>query len=664
LTHSARILPFLVCLACTHPSAPADPPVQTLGVCSPGKDLLCSFAIHEGTPSYTVTYKGRQRIGTSRLSLDVKGAEELGRNMEVTGHESGPVDETYELVVGKTKSARDHCNELKINLKEQSVPFRKLILVIRAYDEGIAFRYEFPPQEDGDSLILTAENTTISLTGNPRFLGLYRPSYTTSHEGLYTDIVYADMREDSLIDLPAVFDSDGIYVAITEAALIDYPGMYLVKHAGSLVSRLSPLPGEQEIKVRARLPHKSPWRVLLISDRIGDLFESNIITNLNEPCKIENTSWLKPGKATWPWWNGTVVEDPDVVKGNNFETNKYYIDFCARNGIEYHSVVEYGGHEWYVNDGLGYMPGPAVDVTRPVEGLDMQKVCDYALSKGVGIRLWVHWKALYPRLDEAFTQYEKWGIRGLMIDFMDRDDLEMVHIQTEMLERAAAHHLHVQFHGAYKPTGMHRTWPNEFTREGTLNYEVDKWDTTVTPDHDMDIVFTRLLAGPTDYHLGGFRAVSEEDFSIHYEKPLVMGTRCHMLAMYVVLESYLGLVCDYPEAYEDQPGFDFVRTVPTVWDETKVIDAEFAEYIAIARRKATDWYVGVLNNSQARKVTLDLDFLPPGSYMAGIYTDSPMVSQDPNLLEKKTITVNRGENISISLASGGGSVMVLKRFSL
>ncbi len=353
-----------------------------------------------------------------------------------------------------------------------------------------------------------------------------------------------------------------------------------------------------------------------------------------------------------------MVGDSTIVPGNNFETNKYYIDFCARNNLEYHSVVEHGGHEWYVNNGTGYMPGTEVDVTRPVDGLDMQKVCDYARSKGVGIRVWVHWAALCPGLDEAFTLYEKWGISGLMVDFMDRDDQEMVNIQNEILQKAAEHRLHIQFHGAYKPTGIHRTYPNEFTREGTLNYEVNKWDNTITPAHDLNIVFTRLLAGATDYHLGGFRAVPESQFEPHYEKPLMLGTRCHMLAMYVVLESYLGLVCDYPEAYEYQPGFDFIKEVPTSWDETKVLDAEVSEYIIIARRKNSDWYVGAITRNP-RDITVSFGFLQDGNFSTEIYTDAP---DNPNALNKEILEIDSGSKIIVHLAHGGGTVMhILKK---
>jgi len=199
------------------------------------------------------------------------------------------------------------------------------------------------------------------------------------------------------------------------------------------------------------------------------LIESNILTNLSEPCRIKDISWIKPGKTTFPWWNGNVVPDTSFAPGNNYETNMYYVNFCAKYGLGYHTVVEYGLHEWYLNDGGGFQPGPHADPSKAVPGLDMQQLCDSAKKVGVGIRVWVHFYALYPKLDETFAQYEKWGIAGLMCDFMDRDDQEMVNMQTEILQKAAQHHLHIQFHGAYKPTGTARTYPNEFTREGTLN---------------------------------------------------------------------------------------------------------------------------------------------------------------------------------------------------
>jgi alpha-glucosidase len=290
----------------------------------------------------------------------------------------------------------------------------------------------------------------------------------------------------------------------------------------------------------------------------------------------------------------------------------------------------------------------------------MKYICDYAKSQGVGIHVWTNWKALYAKLDEALAQFEKWGISGMMVDFMDRDDQEMINIQEEILAKAATHHLFVQFHGSCKPSGLHRTYPNEFTREGTLNYEVYKWDTIINADHDISIPFTRLLAGPTDYHLGGFRAVPRSEFRVHFTHPLVMSTRCHMLAMYVVLESYLSMICDTPDSYIGQPGFDFLQRLPSVWDETKVLNASVNEYITIARKKDGAWYVGTLNNSKARTLKLNLNFLGTGKYTATIYRDADDANLHPNLLVKEEKVVANSDTILLPLAEDGGAVIWIR----
>jgi alpha-glucosidase len=465
------------------------------------------------------------------------------------------------------------------------------------------------------------------------------------------------------MDMPVLFEfPNHIYLAITEAALLDYSGMYLSKHSGILVSKLTPSPDDTSIKVKAQLPHVSPWRVLMISDRIGALVESNIITDLNAPCAIKDVSWIKPGKTTFPWWNGNVVPDTINAPGNNFVTNQYYIDFCARNHIQYHSVVEYGLHQWYTDDGVGFQPGPHSDVTKPVPGLDMKEICDYAHSKGVDVRVWVHFYALYPKLDSAFAIFEKWGLSGMMVDFMDRSDQQMVNMQTEILRKAAEHHLHIQFHGAYKPTGLSRTYPNEFTREGTLNYETNKWNPEgLSPDHDLNVVFTRMLAGSTDYHLGGFRAVPPDKFITQYTRPLMAGTRCHMLAMYVVLQNALQMVCDYPAAYEGQPGFEFIQQIPTTWDETKVLTAEVSNYITIARRKNSDWYIGTINNHESRQLAIPLSFLGEGNFTATVFSDADDVSSEPNHLKKETKQVTAKDMLDLNIAAGGGAAIYLRK---
>ncbi|HVO65414.1 MAG TPA: glycoside hydrolase family 97 catalytic domain-containing protein, partial [Syntrophales bacterium] len=280
----------------------------------------------------------------------------------------------------------------------------------------------------------------------------------------------------------------------------------------------------------------------------------------------------------------------------------------------------------------------------------------------VGIYVWVNCMALYSKLDSALARFEEWGISGMMVDFMDRDDQEMINIQEEILSKSAKHHLFVQFHGSSKPSGLSRTYPNEFTREGTLNYEVCKWDTTVNADHDISIPFTRLLAGPTDYHLGGFRALPKSGFKVQYTHPYVMSTRCHMLAMYVVLESYLSMVCDVPEAYAGQAGFDFLRSVPTVWDETKVLNASVNEYITIARKKDGVWYIGTINNSKPRTLLLPLDFLGKGKFSATIYKDAEDADKNPDHLLKEERVITAQDEIQLLLAGDGGVVVLIKQF--
>ncbi len=632
---------------------------------SPDGNIVFSFLIQKGQPQYSVSYNRQVLLQNSTINLVFDDASPLQHCRLKTGTHYSEGVENYSLIVGKTSLVNQPYKEATIYLQGEKYDVN---VEVKAFNDGIAFRYVFPEQPGHRSVTLLEESSQFNVTGDPIIKALLLPNFLTSHEGLYSTAALSSIREDTLMDMPALLQFPGnVYMAITEAALLDYAGMYLVKRNGILTSQLSPLPGQTEIKVKASLPHSSAWRVMLIGSRIGALIESNILTSLCPPVNLKETAWIKTGTTTFPWWNGTIVPDTNFTPGNNFETNKYYIDFCAANNVLYHTVVESGGHEWYTNDGDGYQPGAHTDVTKPVNGLDMKQLCEYAHSVGVGVRVWVHWKALYPQLDTAFAVFEKWGLSGMMVDFMDRDDQQMVNIQTEILEKAAAHHLHIQFHGAYKPTGLSRTYPNEFTREGTLNYECDKWNDLVTPGADLNIVFTRMLAGSTDYHLGGFRAFGMPNtpgrgaFKVQYTRPLVMGTRCHMLAMYVVLENYQGMLCDYPYAYINQPGFEVLQHIPTTWDETKVADAKIDQYVSIARRKGNDWFIGTISNDEERSVNLNLAFLPAGEYSASIYSDAADVQLNPDHLIKETIAVNNSKTISIKLSNGGGNVIILHK---
>ena len=643
---------------------------QTVQLASPDGKAQFQFHLTPSTSTYRISFKGQPVIEASELQLVFKDAS-FGKNLKIKKIRYRKNDETYPLAVGKTSLARNHYREAAIELVRTEAPVWRVILRVRAYDDGVAFRYEFPKQKGRTAYELMDEQSTFQLASNPTVHALLLPHYKTSHEGLYTTTSLDSMPNDTLMAMPALFQfSDSLYVSITEAALRDYAGMYLQKTAArTLNSKLSPLPvpagsaaADTQIKVRATLPHRSPWRVVLLADRVGKLIESNLLTSLNEPTQIKDLSWVHPGKTTWTWWNGDIIKDVNFPVGQNFETHKYYIDWCAANHIEYHSIIEHGNWAWYQGDSEGFDPPPPhADVTKPVESLQMERLAEYSRQKGVGLRVWVHWKPLSEKLEEAFALYEKWNIKGLMVDFMDRDDQEMVNWQEKVLQTAAKYHLHVQFHGAYKPTGLSRTYPNEFTREGVLNLENLKWSRECDPEHNLMIPFTRMVAGATDYHPGGFRAVSREQFKASYLEPTVMGTRCHHLALYVVFESYLQMVSDYPQAYDGQPGFELLQQVPTTWDETRVLDAQIGNYIIIARRKGEDWYVGAMNDWTARSLPIELDFLPAGEFVADIFNDADDAATQPNHLVKTSRVVRNSDVLSAKLAAGGGQAIWLRR---
>lgn len=629
---------------------------------SPDKKIKFSLVLDKMYPVYSISYQGQKLIANSPLRL-VFDKGTFGENLKMNKPVFETKEETYELIVGKTKFVHSLFEEVRIPFEETACPFRKINLIVRAFNDGLAFRYEFPEQEGWKSYVLYDEQTTFQIVGNPKVLTMYLPSYQTSHEAKYSYVVYKDVKERTLMDMPALFEfPDNIYMAITEAAVRDYAGMYLWKEKGCISGKLSPKLGQEKIKVEADLPHRSPWRVFMINRRVGALIESNLLTNLNEPCKLDDVSWIKPGKTTFTWWNGNVTPDTTFLGGNNFLTNKYYIDFAAANGLDYHAIYGYAEQPWYTDNGTWFgSPGTDSDITKPVSTLNMKQICEYAESKGIRIYVWTNWKPLYAKVDEAFALFEEWGVAGMMIDFMDRDDQEMIRIQEEFLQKAAKHRLFVQFHGSCKPTGLHRTYPNEFTREGTLNYENFKAHAQTNADHDISVPFTRLLAGATDYHLGGFRSLRKGNFKVQQSNPYVLSTRCHMLAMYVVLESYLGMVCDTPKAYEGQPGFEFIRDVPTIWDRTVVLDASVNEYVVIARKKDEDWFVGAINNGKARNIDVSFDFLGKGNYTAIIYTDTEDAEVNPNKLNILQKQITPDSHLSVRLATDGGMVLKITK---
>lgn len=626
-------------------------------VASPdGKISVCVESHEDQLPTYSIYHNGSLLVDNAHLGMEF--TDWTFGNGAVAGtasYENGR--ETYNLITGKNSKVDEEYNQMTIPFIQDK---RLVNIIVKVFDCGVGIRYVFPKQKNWKSYTITDELTSYEMAGNPDVLTMYLGSYTTSHEGLYFQSDYENLAQHTLMEMPVLFSfSNGTTMAITEAAVRDYAGSYLFKDGDRLINKLSPLPGQEKEKVKAVLPHKTPWRAFMIGDNAGDLIASNLLTNLNEPCAIADTSWIRPGKTTFSWWNGNVVPDTTFMAGNNFDTNKYYIDFCAEYGLEFHSIYGYAEQPWYYDPNMDFSnPAPDADITKPLRTLDMKYIGEYAANLGVGIHLWVNWRPFYEKIDEVLPLFQQWNVKGMMVDFMDRDDQEMIRIQEEILRKSAEYQIFIQFHGSCKPNGLNRTYPNEFTREGTRNYECYKWSVDMGADYDIPVPFTRLLAGATDFHLGGFRSEPIKGKEIKYINPRVSSTRCHMLGMYVVLESYLGMVCDVPYNYIGQLGFDFIREVPTCWDQTVVPAAEVMKYVFVARRKGNDWWVGGINNSAEREVKINLDFLEDGkTYKAVIYKDTKDTDINPNNLSKTVQLVHKNDVLNIRMASEGGSAM-------
>src|SRR5262245_483651 len=647
-------------------SAADNPNPDNIVIESPNQNIRIVFGLYESAdkkavPSYSVSYRGQELVRQASMGIDLATGGSLDKNFKVVKVARSQGDKTYTVFPGKTSKARDHYREAVITLEERSTPRRQVDLVFRAYDDGAAFQYRFPAQPALQELVITDEPSTFAFICQPQAYTLQLGKYTTSYDKKYHLIPLHHVSPEALLGLPLLLEFPSkTWVAVTEADLTDYAGMYLAgvsERPGVLISRLSPWPENPQVKVKARLPHVSPWRVLMIADDPGRLIESNLITNLNEPCAIADTSWIKPGKTTFPWWNGYAVGDAGFSGGLNTETMKHYLDFCAEAGIEYHSLDGFENVAWY---GGPIVPYQGADITKSLSSIDLDEVRDYARRKGVRLRLWMHWQAAQAHMKTAFPIYERWGIEGVMVDFMDRDDQHMVNFYHDLIRLAARHHLTVTLHGAYKPTGLGRTYPNLLTIEGVLNLEYNKWDEQgVTPEYELTVPFTRMLAGPLDFHQGSFRHVWPGDYKPRNIAPVVMGTRARALASYVIYENHLPMLADYPAAYRNQPGLDFLAQVPTTWDETRVLNGVVGKYLTIARRRGARWYVGSMTDGSQQELTIPLNFLGPGKYIAEIWADDPDAPDQPSKLILRKLEVTSADTIRAALAHAGGHVVRL-----
>jgi len=658
---------FIICLSLTlfllfSSSLPAD---QIITATSPDKRIHIDFEVQKTdngkmVPRYRVRFRDQEVMKWSRLGIRLADKSELGADIELEDSASREITEKFSQHSGKRKLINVAMNEKVVRLREKSEPRRRWELVLRATNDGVAFRFRIPEQSGWETLEIAAEMTEYNPVDKSQYWSLPLDSFTTSHEARYLKKAGVDPIH-KMRALPLLIElNNGAYAAITEANINEYAGQYLVPTPiDGFKSQLSPLPKEPAIVVRHALPHSSPWRVILVGDRIGALVESDLVLALNEPCAIADTSWIKPGKTTFPWWNGYYEEGVNFKPGLNTATMKHYIDFCAANGIPYHSLDGVGDLAWY---GGTIVPYQGADITKSVPEIDLPEVLKYAKSKGVRLRLWMHWQAAEKYMERAFPIYKEWGIEGVMLDFMDRDDQQMNAFLRKAVKLAAENQLTVTLHGCPKPTGLERTYPNLLTHEGVMNLEYDKWDKQgITPEHEVTVPFTRMLAGPLDFHQGSFRTVKLADFKPRNDAPLVIGTPSRTLAGYVVFQNHLSMVADYPSAYRDHPGLPILAAIPTTWDDIKVLDAKVGEYVVIARKSGDDWYVGAMTDRNAREFKLPLTFLAAGDYAAEIVTDEP--SEKFGLAIRQE-TVKKKDTITIKLEPSGGAFIQLKKRSM
>lgn len=646
----------------------ATPPSPAAELVSPNGRITVTVAVKERLEPrptgrrlyYTVARDGRTLVADSSLGLDLDGQAPLARDLVIEDEARRSFDETWQTVVGKSRDVRDHGNELTLSLREAGEPGRTLQVVFRAYDDGVAFRYVLPEQPGLEEFRLAGERSEFRFTGDHEAWAADYGSFASHQEAEFPKTTLSAMAPSAHLGLPLlVRTGEKAWVAITEASLRDWAGMYLggTGAPGALVSRLSPRHDDPTVAVIGRTPHVSPWRVLMIGDDPGRLIESNIVLNLSEPLAIEDPSWITPGRSAWDrWWSGDWAPAADFEIGMNTATMKYFADLAAEMGWEY-VLVDW---TWYgsIED---FETGGVRDCTKPIAAVDVPEIVRYANDKGVKVLLWIFWTHMDQKMDEALALYERWGVSGIKVDFMARDDQWMVNWYQTLVRKAAAHKLTVDFHGAYKPTGLRRAYPNLLTREGVLGNEYNKWSGRVTPEHKVTIPFTRMLAGPMDFTPGGFYHATPATFEARDSRPWVMGTRAAELAELVVYESELQVLCDSPDAYRTSPvGVEFLKEVPTTWDETRVLNGAVGEYVTIARRSGERWFLGSMTGAEGRTLEVPLGFLGGGEWTVRSWADAPDADAHPEKAVESRRTVGAGDTLTLKLAPAGGQAVILE----
>ena len=619
---------------------------------SPDRALNLEINIDQAI-TYSVMLDTKPLMGPSTVSLSVDRISSPVWKLKKTAQRA--VDQVLHPVVPeKVAIIQDNFNELKLQFTN------KLSLVFRAYNNGLAYRWE---SALGDSMKVLDETAGFGFDGTDKSWYPSEEGFFSHNERHYRQYSIKQITKDSLASLPALVNHQGVNVLISESDLFDYPGMWLTGNGSNRLNGVfakypakETTRGDRNVMVastenylaRTAGTRTFPWRVMMIARKDADLLNNQLVYQLSR-VTTDDYSWVKPGKVAWDWWNALNLFGVDFKTGVNTATYKYFIDFASRYGLEY-IILDEG---W----------SPTTDITRTVEALDMPELLAYAKEKNVGVILWVLWNSLDRQMEKALDLYAAWGIKGVKIDFMQRDDQKMVNFYERTAKEAAKRKLLVDFHGAYKPTGMERMYPHVITREGVMGMEWSKWDVTagISPEHNVTLPFIRNAVGPMDYTPGAMLNAQRNAWMPVFQRPMSLGTRCHQLAMYVVFTSPLQMLSDAPSNYYREPEcMEFLQKVPSVWNITIPLDGKTGDYVVVARRDARgDWYVGAMTDWTARDIQIDFSFLDKENYIFEAWQDGINANKVAIDFEKKTGNVNKDSKLTVHLAPGGGWAAII-----
>ncbi|MCD7969310.1 MAG: glycoside hydrolase family 97 protein [Alistipes sp.] len=609
---------------------------------------------------WSVHYGGETLLQQAPLGLSIEGKDATpGFGGKVKRARVSAVDERSTAVVpSKFREIYDLCNQLTITFADNSA------VVFRAYDNGAAYRFETAYPDD--TIYIAGELSGFDLGGDFHTYWPQEtdPDFITHCEAFFTYKPVSAIEPANYAYLPVYLSTPGgVKMVITESDLSDYPNMFLFAAEGVLEARFPQVILESRLKegadrdeeIIARADYIArtsgtrtfPWRIVTVDPDDRRLLENNLAYQLASPAVSGETDWIRPGKISWEWWNSLNVYGVDFEAGVNTDTYKYFIDFAAANCLEYILLDEGWSKSTH-------------NIREPQPGLDLAELIRYGNEKGVGLVLWALWNPLAEDIEGILDVYRDWGIKGVKIDFMQRNDQDMVNFYEDVAKAAFERRLLVDFHGSFKPSGLQRKYPNVMTYEGVYGNEHQKCSYDISPDHNLILPFTRMVAGPMDYTPGSTQNATKGEFTISWEQPRSQGTRAHQTALFVVFESPLQMLCDSPSHYYREPEFtSFISSVPTVWDQTVALHASAGEYLAIARRNGDNWYIGALTNWDGRELELDLSFLGEGTYDAVVMADGVNANR---YAQDFTYTRHRyggGDKINIKMANGGGWAAIL-----